>query len=109
MLCQNCNNVDASVRIKTIIKGRMCEIALCRICASELGYVDDIILDDLFQDFPESSLKTLSNRVMRCDKCGLSFEDIMKNANVGCAKCYETFYDKLVPVINKIHGTKGDI
>ncbi|HRT82669.1 MAG TPA: UvrB/UvrC motif-containing protein, partial [Oscillospiraceae bacterium] len=40
----------------------------------------------------------------RCPKCGSSFEDIAKSGKIGCAECYNTFYEKLLPTRQRIHG-----
>ena len=40
----------------------------------------------------------------RCQKCGNTFSDIVRSGKVGCSECYETFYDKLLPSIQRIHG-----
>ena len=40
----------------------------------------------------------------RCPKCGTAFSDIVREGKVGCAECYRTFYDKLLPSIQRIHG-----
>jgi protein arginine kinase activator len=43
-------------------------------------------------------------RTLRCSLCGKSFNDIVESGRVGCAECYVTFYDKLLPTLRKIHG-----
>ena len=40
----------------------------------------------------------------RCPKCGTSFDEIVRDGRVGCADCYRTFYDRLLPSIQRIHG-----
>lgn len=40
----------------------------------------------------------------RCQCCGSSFEDIAKTGKVGCAECYDVFYEELLPSIQRIHG-----
>lgn len=41
---------------------------------------------------------------MRCEKCGSTFNDIVNSGKIGCADCYRTFYDKLLPSLQRIHG-----
>ena len=45
-----------------------------------------------------------SGKTQRCPKCGTSFDEIAHSGKVGCADCYRTFYDKLLPSIQRIHG-----
>ena len=39
-----------------------------------------------------------------CPNCGITFSQITKSGRVGCAKCYDVFYDRLIPSIKRIHG-----
>ena len=41
-----------------------------------------------------------------CHSCAQNsgFDDIIKSGKVGCADCYEKFYNKLLPSIQRIHG-----
>ncbi len=110
MLCQNCGKNEAATHIKQIINGEMDEIHLCRDCARHLGY-DDLIsgFDFDFGGFFGSLLgdimsPRLTGETERCEKCGSSFNDILKHGYVGCSECYRKFYDKLIPSIKRIHG-----
>lgn len=110
MLCQNCKKNEATTHIKRIVNGAAAEHHLCSECAAALGYADAFggfgmdlggFFGSFLGDLPVSSL---SSRVLRCEKCGSSFEDIAKNGKIGCAECYRVFYDKLLPTIRRIHG-----
>lgn len=46
----------------------------------------------------------LSNKTLRCETCGFSFEDIARTGFPGCPDCYRVFYRKLRPAIGNIHG-----
>lgn len=45
-----------------------------------------------------------SQEVKRCPSCGASFGEISKSGKIGCAQCYDTFRNQLLPVIQRIHG-----
>ncbi len=110
MLCQNCHLNDAGVHLKRIVNGESAELHLCADCARALGY------GNLFSGFafPFASraaqplagpdFSALGNRVVRCEVCGLSFDDIVRASRPGCPNCYRVFGDKLTPVIRKMHG-----
>ncbi len=110
MLCQNCHTKDAGVHLRRIINGEAAEVHLCADCARALGY------GNLFAGFAfpfaaraaESlaapDFSALGNRVVRCEVCGLSFDDIVRSSRPGCPNCYRVFGDKLLPVIRKMHG-----
>lgn len=110
MLCQNCGKNEATTHIKQIVNGDMAETHLCSECATHLGYTDvfsgfGMNLSGFFSGLLSDMLP--SNRlgnVKRCEKCGCSFDDIVRDGKVGCAECYNTFYDKLQPTIQRIHG-----
>lgn len=110
MLCQNCGKNEANTHIKQIINGDMAESHLCSECASHLGYSDmfsgfGMDLSGFFGGLLSDMLPTHAlGSIKRCEKCGCSFEDIVREGKVGCAECYTTFYDKLQPSIQRIHG-----
>ena len=111
MLCQNCRNRDASVHLKQILNGEATELHLCAACAAALGY------GDIFSGFGAQlpgyfsavagggSLSRLGDRVLRCETCGFSFEDVTAASRPGCPDCYRVFGDKLIPYLQKLHGT----
>lgn len=110
MLCQNCGKYDATTHIKRVVNGEAAESHLCSKCAAELGYNDffgdfGLNISDLFTSFFGDNPHSLTGgRVERCPGCGCSFEDIIKTGKVGCAGCYNKFYDRLLPSIQRIHG-----
>lgn len=111
MKCQHCNEREATTFIKKNINGKKTEMHLCNECAAELGVMEEFSAESFFADtflgnllgagIP--SMNVLSG-VDRCEYCGSTFNDIVKNGRVGCAHCYSRFEDKLEPSIVKIHG-----
>ena len=97
MLCQSCEKRQATTHIKTILNGELKEINLCPECAAKLGY------GSFFTDFG-FDIDKLFGKAKRCNFCGSSFDEIAKSGKVGCAHCYEEFYDELLPSIQRIHG-----
>ena len=110
MLCQNCQKNEATTHIKRIVNGETTQAHLCSDCAKSLGY-DSMFSDfnfgfsDMLRDFfSDSPVAALSANSVKCDNCGSSFNDIVRSGRIGCADCYETFFDKLAPSIQRIHG-----
>lgn len=111
MLCQNCGKREATTHIKRVVNAETSESHLCAECASALGYSDvfggfGLSFGELLGGFlGESSPKhgQLST-TQRCQKCGNSWHDIVRDGKLGCAECYSTFYDKLLPSLQRIHG-----
>ncbi len=108
MKCQKCGKENANTHIKTIINGDYKEYILCPECAKEMGY------NNFFADM-ESDFSTLlgsffgntlpaRSQSTHCPTCGSTYYDIADSGKVGCADCYSTFFDLLMPSIRRIHG-----
>ncbi len=114
MLCQHCNQKEATTHIKKNINGHKEEMHLCSECAAELGVMDEFRMDtmnDLFGDtflgnFLGAGVAAMNSLagVDRCSTCGSSFSDIINSGHIGCSDCYDRFGEKLEPSIRKIHG-----
>ncbi len=111
MLCQNCGKSDATTHIKQIVNGERTELHLCSDCAEHLGYGNLFsgfgfnmgnMFSNFLSDFPLSIAP--SGKTLRCEKCGSSFDDIVRSGMIGCSDCYTTFYDRLLPSLQRIHG-----
>lgn len=107
MICQNCNKNEANMHMKRIVNGRAAEVHLCSDCARSLGYGEafsgfGVGLGGLLGEFLSKN-EGVSNS-LRCSFCGKSFEEIAGDGKMGCAECYNVFYDKLLPSLNRIHG-----
>lgn len=108
MLCQSCGKNPANTHIKKVINGELTEYMLCEKCVAKMGYsniFEGFDFDNLLGSFfanTEPKLMLQNNK--RCDFCGASFEDISSAGKVGCAKCYDVFFEQLMPSIKRIHG-----
>ena len=108
MLCQHCNHNEATTHVKTNINGKVTEYILCADCAKEMGYGN--IFSDFHSDFNSllgsffSSALPARSGATRCPVCRSSYNDIAESGKVGCANCYETFFEELMPTIRRVHG-----
>ena len=115
MLCQNCQKNEATTHIKRIVNGETTQAHLCADCAKSLGY--DSMFTDFSFNFPDmlssffndTALASIGAHTLRCEKCGSSFNDIVRSGRIGCADCYETFYDKLLPLLERVHGKTNHV
>lgn len=111
MLCQDCKEREATTHVKRVINGQLEEYHLCQECAQKYGYGNlfsnmtslDNFLGNFFMGSAANS-PHLPSAYPTCKKCGSSFNDIAKTGKVGCADCYTTFYDSLLPSLQRIHG-----
>jgi len=119
MLCQNCGENEANVKYTQIVNGVKKQMSLCDKCAKELG-IEDIdfnmpihfssFLDDMFEmnDFMPSLIES-NITVPKCEKCGMSYEDFLKEGKFGCSECYNTFSNRLDSLLKNIQGTNRHI
>lgn len=107
MLCENCNKNQATTHITRTINGVTQQRHLCAECAAKMGFshiplnIGDI-WGNLFGDTMKKSAPIPEET--RCKGCGSTFRQIASSGKVGCAECYRTFHDQLVPTIQRLHG-----
>lgn len=106
MKCDVCKQREATAHVKTVRNGVLKEQNLCPHCAHEMGFATiqsgfDIsdFLGSLFGGDAQRTEKKI------CEKCGTDFAQISRSGKIGCAQCYKTFRQELVPMIQRIHGT----
>lgn len=112
MMCQACGNKTATTHVKKIVNGELTEYHLCQDCAAQMGYGNlmsgfGLNLGDLIGSFfGESSREEAPalGQAPRCPCCGSTFSDIVRSGKVGCAQCYDTFRERLLPTIQRMHG-----
>ena len=115
MLCENCGKNEANVRYTQIVNGVKKQMTLCEECAQKLG-IDDMkfnmpinfsnFLGNFFDEYEEQSLlpNFIEKTQLECPKCKMNYNEFLENGKFGCDECYETFKEKIDPVIKNIHG-----
>lgn len=105
--CQKCGKRPATTHIMQTIGGNTVELNLCQTCAAKLGYsgLSGFSVNELFGSlFGEGVQPKSKTPQVRCPSCGCTFQEISRTGKVGCAKCYEVFYNRLLPNLERIHG-----
>lgn len=107
MLCEKCGKYVATTHVKQTVNGKTEEYHLCAACAATQGVHamwDSFDLGNLWGTlFAEPAARSLGDTV-RCEACGHSFREIAESGRAGCPQCYTTFYDRLLPSLQRIHG-----
>jgi len=86
-------------------EGKVTEITICPECARQRGFTE---VEKLKANVAEI-ITELKNRIdegdskLICPNCGLSYAEFKRQARLGCAECYTSFHDQLVPLIRRIH------
>jgi protein arginine kinase activator len=117
MLCENCNENEATIHYTEIINGVKTEHHLCSECAAKLdlsGYANV-----LNSDFPFVKLLTgllassgligeeVDNPMshVKCPQCSMSFEEFTQVGKFGCAECYDVFGPLIEDNMKKLQGS----
>ena len=121
MLCDNCRKEEATVRYLENINGEKRELHLCEKCSKKLGIEDKMqihmglefpsLFGGIFEELLKPDFMPLFNEIkdIKCESCGISFDDIVNEGKLGCPKCYETFEDRLDPILKRIQGTNKHV
>lgn len=120
MLCENCGKREANVMYTQIINGDKKEMHLCEECSEKLGIGNmdfkmpisfSSFLGDFFDEFENDTLLPELNPIkeLRCDSCGMTFENFMNTGKFGCSNCYNIFESKIDPILKNIHGANRHV
>ena len=120
MMCQNCGKREANFHYTQIINGEKKEIRLCNQCAKEMG-IDDFeipmamdfssLFGDFFHQYEDMNLLSdfLNPKELSCDTCHMTYEELLNGGQFGCANCYNTFRDKISPILQNLHGNNKHV
>lgn len=119
MKCENCGKNEANVKYTQIINGEKKQMFLCEECSEKLGINNNIhlnmpidfssFLGDFFDDMNEVSLIPSLENDLKCETCGLTFDDFMHTGKFGCSNCYEAFESKIDPLLKNIQGSNRHV
>lgn len=110
MLCQECKKNPATVHMTKIINNMKTELHLCESCAGEredLNWFSPFSINDLFTSFLapiKPTAATGKTPIIKCDKCGMDYQQFKKTGLFGCENCYKVFKDEIYPIIKRIQG-----
>lgn len=112
MKCEKCHINEATVKIVRVINNKKEEMLLCEECAKEENSLAFANQSFSVSDFLSSFMglnqqkqyfeRKTSEKV--CDKCNMTWSEFRNTSRLGCDQCYETFKDKLMPMIRQVHG-----
>lgn len=118
MICEKCNEREATVKLVKVVEGKKEIHMLCEECVNSFGdivlteEIDDIdnfdfnkILSGLVEYLNKSNDKKELEIDSICEECGTTYEELKEFGVIGCSKCYETFELGLILMVNKYHGS----
>ncbi|MDI6891435.1 MAG: UvrB/UvrC motif-containing protein [Actinomycetota bacterium] len=120
MLCDECHKDLATVHLTKIMDDETTELHLCEECTRRLAGESSLnffftfpklLADVLDLEDPQSFAKLFKESLfegestLSCSTCGTTFSDIRESGKLGCGECYEVFRARLIPILEKIHGS----
>ncbi len=114
MLCQKCHERQATVHLKKIISGEQTEYHLCEQCAAEQGdfiaqamqaFDFNHLLSGLLNVETVPGYPAQAPAAVRCDVCGMTYQQFTQVGRFGCPHCYESFASRLDPLLRRIQSS----
>lgn len=115
MICQECEDRQATLHFTKIVNGEKTEFHLCEVCAKEKGEAlpgmdNSFSIHHLLSGFlnmePSGQIGNAyaQKQTLRCKNCGLTYSQFSTSGRFGCSQCYDTFGERLEPLLRKVHG-----
>lgn len=112
MLCTKCNLRIGKIEIQRNEDGEIINYILCDECAKtfenydlETSFSDNDLLTSLIESVQRSPLQVSYILTTTCSSCGMTYGSYRKTGRVGCSKCYESFKEKITPLVQELHGS----
>ncbi len=102
MKCDLCE-AEATVHETQVVNGQVMVRRLCERHAGEVGLTGQSSVNN-----PSATTTVIlglqqQGASPKCETCGLSYAAFRQHGLLGCPVCYETFEDKLAPLIERAH------
>lgn len=109
MLCEKCQEREATIIYTEIINGVKTEHSLCSECAKDMDFGDDLPFAELLSGIlgayaTESEKKEDTLEQVVCPTCHMSYRDFIRQGVFGCEDCYNVFEPLIEENIKKIQG-----
>ena len=114
MLCERCQQQQATVHMQQVMNGVRKEIHLCQACSLQQFDIP-INFETLFHELLDSflSMKETDKQSsvvsqtsgVKCPSCGMTHEGFKTHGKLGCAECYRTFSKELETILKNVQGS----
>lgn len=118
MICEHCQQREASITITKVQSGEKLEHHYCEQCAPQFHPFsftekeEPISLHQLLSGWfnmahSKSSQVAPNKKAISCPNCSLTYHQFLKQGKFGCADCYEAFAEYLPQILQRIQaGTR---
>jgi protein arginine kinase activator len=108
--CSVCQKAPATTVIMDLTGGNVTEQRhLCAACAEKLGFVHQKTQIKMSPELLEDLLGSIQGKTKggrrdsACPGCGMTLQHFKSTGRLGCARCYETFRQELMPLLQRVH------
>ena len=112
MLCEKCNQKQATVHMQQIINGAKMEIHLCQDCSIQMDTPVSIeaLLNGLLGSFVSMASEKQSGKKTHyhyepCATCGMTYEDFKSGGKLGCEACYRVFSREIEGILKNVQAS----
>ena len=116
MLCEKCKQKEATVSIREVKNKEKVCVHLCEDCAQiHSQYIEEpsftYAIHSLLGNFLEAIVSKAKeeNVSLKCEKCGITYNEFRKEGRFGCANDYHIFSETLLKLFSHIHGANRHI
>lgn len=104
MLCESCQQHEATIHVTQVVDGNSRELHLCEECAEESGLNVQSVMSLPELLFGMSGSDDGAKAADRsCPHCHMRGSDFKKTGRLGCPRCYESFRQELQPMLAAMH------
>lgn len=121
MLCERCNQNNATLYVGEYKDGETKKTYLCKECARRDGNISEgikpafenflmgILEMALDNNFEPPTTKKLASLEVACSNCAMDIKEFRENGRFGCNNCYMEFEDVLENALKKIQPSNRHI
>lgn len=115
MLCENCQEREATIFYTEIVNGVKSEHSLCSECAKEIDFGDELpfaeLLAGILGAYSEAGTEARQDGMEQviCPTCKLSYHEFLQMGTFGCEDCYGVFEPLIRDNIKKIQGNDAHL
>lgn len=109
MLCEICQEREATIIYTEVINGVKNEHSLCSECAKDMDFGEELPFAELLSGIlsayaVESEKREDTMDQVICPTCKMSYRDFIRQGVFGCEDCYNVFEPLIEDNIKKIQG-----
>ncbi|MBG88224.1 MAG: excinuclease ABC subunit B [Verrucomicrobiales bacterium] len=105
MLCNVCNENEATVHLTQIVGEKLQKVDLCEGCSKEKGIGDPTgySLADMLLGLGATEEADEISPDLKCPACKYTQADFKKSGRFGCPECYTVFSEGLESMLKSMH------